>query len=85
MQKTPTGYEAQYKPEEPGPNAVKVEFAEKEVSKTPFIVNVEAQVDESKVEVQGLESRKFIDRNVIILAYSANVLMKQFVDNKHGG
>lgn len=63
--KTRDGYEAQYTPDEPGPNAVKVEFAEKEVSKTPFIVNVETEIDETKVQLKGLESRKCLSWNVI--------------------
>ena len=82
--KTPKGYEAQYTPTEAGPNAVKLEYAEREYSKTPFMVDVETDIDELKVLVQGLEARKFINRNVIILAYSEIFIMRQFVYNKHG-
>ena len=82
--KTKEGYEALYTPKEPGPNAVKVELAEKEVSKTPFVVNVEAEFDEKKVEVKGLESRKFINYECDILANGEDAFLEQFVYNKHG-
>ena len=76
--KTPKGYEAEYTPTEAGPNAVKLEYAEREYSKTPFVVNVETDIDEKKVLVQGLDARKFVNGNVIILAYSEIYLLKQF-------
>ncbi|XP_052780237.1 filamin-A-like isoform X2 [Mya arenaria] len=54
--KVPEGYECLYTPEEGGNNNVKVEYAGKEVPKSPYHVQVETPIDESKVEIKGLES-----------------------------
>ena len=56
--KVPEGYECVYKPDQSGPNSVKVEYAEQEVPKSPYHVQVDEKVDESNVEIKGLESRK---------------------------
>lgn len=61
--KVPGGYECLYTPKEGGNSSVKVEFAGKEVPKSPYHVSVEADVDVSKVQLKGLESRKFVVRS----------------------
>ena len=82
--KTKEGYEAEFKPEQSGPNDVKVLLAEKEVTKTPFVVNVVAEFDEKNVEIKGLESRKLYDWNVIFMADGEDGSLKEYVYNKHG-
>lgn len=59
MQQTPEGYQTVFAPMEPGPHKVNVNFAGKEVPKSPFNVNVEPAVDVGAVEVLGLEKRKY--------------------------
>lgn len=58
MQPSPEGYQTVFAPMEPGPHKVNVNFAGKEVPKSPFNVNVEPAVDVGAVEVLGLEKRK---------------------------
>lgn len=58
MQQTPEGYQTVFAPMEPGPHKVNVNFAGKEVPKSPFNVQVEPAVDVGAVEVLGLEKRK---------------------------
>ncbi|XP_053377764.1 filamin-A-like isoform X5 [Mercenaria mercenaria] len=55
-QKTPEGYQTVFAPLEEGPHKVNVNFAEKEVPKSPFTVQVEPACDVGKVEVMGLET-----------------------------
>ena len=57
-QKIPEGYEAIFAPLEPGPHLVNVNFAGKEVPKSPFPVTVEPKCDVGAVDVLGLETRK---------------------------
>lgn len=57
--KKPSGYETLFAPIEPGPHLVHVNFNQKEVPKSPFSVNVEPKADIGKVQVTGLETRKF--------------------------
>lgn len=71
-QQTPEGYVTSYAPLEVGPHKVKVEYASKELPKSPFPVEVkpksgEAPMDVSgeapkdvPVTVKGLETRKFV-------------------------
>ena len=56
--KTKDGFECDYTPKESGPSSVKVEYSGKELPKSPYVVNVESDVDISKVAIKGLESRK---------------------------
>ncbi|XP_052286873.1 filamin-A-like isoform X5 [Dreissena polymorpha] len=56
LKKVPDGYECVYTPQEGGDNYVKVEFAGKEVPKSPYHVQVESPVDVTKVEIKGLET-----------------------------
>lgn len=58
--KTPDGYECAYTPTESGNNSIKVIYAEKEVPKSPFHVDVQSPVDISKVQLKGLEKRKLL-------------------------
>lgn len=51
------GYDCLFTPTVPGQHKVKIEYAAKEVPKSPFTVNVET-IDVSKVLVKGLETRK---------------------------
>lgn len=53
-----------YTPQEGGDNYVKVEFAGKEVPKSPYHVQVESPVDETKVQIKGLETRKFASTRI---------------------
>lgn len=55
---TPEGYQTVFAPLEEGPHKVNVNFAQKDVPKSPFTIQVEPAVDVSKVEVMGLETRK---------------------------
>ncbi|KAL4226921.1 hypothetical protein ACF0H5_014899 [Mactra antiquata] len=55
-QQTPEGYQTVFAPLEPGPHKVNVNFAEKEVPKSPFSVDVQPKVDIGAVEVMGLET-----------------------------
>lgn len=57
-QKTPEGYQAIFAPLEPGPHLVNVNFAGKEVPRSPFPVTVEPKCDLNAVDVLGLETRK---------------------------
>ena len=57
-QKIPEGYQANFAPLEPGPHLVNVNFAGKELPKSPFPVTVEPKVDIGAVDVLGLETRK---------------------------
>lgn len=57
--KTPEGYEALFAPLETGPHVVRVNFDNKEVPQSPFKVDVVAPADVAKVEIKGLEKRKF--------------------------
>ena len=56
--KTKDGYQTTFAPLEVGPYKVKVEYAGKEIPKSPFSVPVEPKMDLDKVEVKGLETRK---------------------------
>ena len=58
-QPKPSGYETLFAPLEPGPHLVNVTFNEKEVPNSPFSVNVEPKADVGRVQVTGLETRKF--------------------------
>ena len=62
--KTKDGYQATFAPLEVGPYKVKVEYAGKEIPKSPFNVPVEPKIDMNKIEVKGLETRKF-DKNIL--------------------
>jgi filamin len=62
-QQTPEGYQTVFAPLEEGPHKVNVNYAGKEVPKSPFTVQVEPACDTGKVEVMGLETRKFFNRN----------------------
>lgn len=57
--KTPEGYETTYAPLEVGPHKIKVDFAGKEVPKSPYPVDVVPKGKEKPVTVKGLETRKF--------------------------
>lgn len=57
LKKSKEGYETMFAPLEDGPHLVKVEFAGKEIPKSPFKVDV-AKLDLSKVDIKGLEKRK---------------------------
>jgi len=59
MQQTPEGYQTVLAPMEPGPHKVNVNFAGKEVPKSPFTVQVEPAVDVGAVDVIGLDKRKY--------------------------
>jgi len=61
VKETPEGFETTYAPLESGPHKVKVEYANKEVPKSPYPVEVTPRTKgekEPKVEVKGLETRK---------------------------
>jgi len=58
LQQTPEGYQTLFAPVEEGPHKVNVNFAGKEVPKSPFPVNVEPKCNVGAVEVLGLETRK---------------------------
>ena len=66
--KTKDGYQAIFAPLEVGPYKVKVEYAGKEIPKSPFSVPVEPKTDLNKVEVKGLETRKlsYVSLNLIV-------------------
>jgi len=54
-----------------------VEYAGKEVPKSPFHIQVETDVDVSKVEIKGLETRKFVDvMNILYGLHFGNLLKK---------
>ena len=57
-QKIPEGYEAIFAPLEPGPHLVNINFAGKDVPKSPFPVTVEPKRDVVTIDVLGLETRK---------------------------
>lgn len=65
--KVPGGYQCLYSPKEPGNNSVKVEFAGKEVPNSPYHVNVQSDVDVTKVQIKGLESRKLAKKEPLHL------------------
>lgn len=56
------GYEATFAPLEEGPYKIKVEQAGKEVPGSPFGVEVKPKTDVTKIEVKGLETRKFKEK-----------------------
>lgn len=56
--KSPEGYATTFAPLEPGPHVVNVKFANQEVPKSPFNVNVEPKPNVGAVTVKGLETRK---------------------------
>lgn len=58
IQKKPEGYGTTFTPTEPGPHKVSVNFAGKEVPKSPFNVNVVPKANVGAVKVKGLETRK---------------------------
>ena len=58
IQKKPEGYGTTFTPTEPGPHKVNVNFAGKEVPKSPFNVNVQPKANIGAVKVKGLETRK---------------------------
>lgn len=58
--KTKDGVDCEYTPTESGNNYVKVIFADKEVPKSPFHVDVQSPFDITKVEIKGLEKRKLV-------------------------
>ena len=58
-QQIPEGFQTMFAPLEPGPHLVNVNFAGKEVPKSPFAVTVEPKVDVGAVDVLGLETRKW--------------------------
>ena len=57
-QRIPEGFQAIFAPLEPGPHLVNVNFAGKEVPRSPFPVTVEPKCDIGAVDVLGLETRK---------------------------
>lgn len=59
LQQTTEGYHTVFAPVEPGLHKVNVNFAGKEVPRSPFKVNVEPAVNVGAVEVKGLERRKY--------------------------
>lgn len=58
MSQTTEGYQTVLAPMEPGPHKLSVNFAGKEVPRSPFMVNVEPAVDFDSIYVKGLERRK---------------------------
>ena len=57
--KIPEGYECTFAPKEEGPHKIKVEYAGHEVPKSPVHVKVEPKLDIKKLQVKGLDERKF--------------------------
>ena len=58
VRRVPEGYTTTFAPLEPGPHKVNVNFAGKEVPRSPFPVKVEPKVNVGAVQVRGLETRK---------------------------
>lgn len=56
--KTPEGYETLYAPLEVGPHQIKVEYAGREIPKSPFPVEVQPKSKDAPTKVKGLEARK---------------------------
>ena len=56
----PDGYETTYAPLETGPHKIKVEYAGREIPKSPIPVEVKPKSKDkpTKVDVKGLETRK---------------------------
>ena len=65
--KTATAFETTYKPTEMGTHKVKVEYMDKEITGSPFSVDVLKPVDVSKVKVKGLDTRKFVFGKLMII------------------
>lgn len=57
-ERAPEGYRTNFAPIEPGPHKVGVNFAGKEIPKSPFPVTVEPRTNVGAVRVRGLETRK---------------------------
>lgn len=57
--KVPEGYESMFNPKEKGPHKICFEVDGKEVPKSPITTNVEARLEIKKLQVKGLEKRKF--------------------------
>ena len=77
VKKTPEGYETLYAPLEVGPHMIKVEYAGKEVPKSPFPVQVQPKGKEAPVKVKGLEARKWTR----ILYYWFNCQLESYTVN----
>lgn len=60
--KIPEGYEVMYAPLEVGPHKIKVEYANREIPKSPYPVEVQPKSKDKPKEtpatVKGLETRK---------------------------
>lgn len=59
--KVPGGYESAFTPKQQGPHKLKIELDNKEVPKSPVTANVVPKLDVKKLEVKGLEKRKWRD------------------------
>lgn len=59
VKKIPEGYETLYAPLEVGPHKIKVEYAGREIPKSPIPVEVQPKSKEGPVKVKGLEARMF--------------------------
>ena len=57
--KVPEGYECTFNPKVKGPHKVKVEFSGKEIPQSPITVDVVDKFEIKKIEVKGLDKRKF--------------------------
>lgn len=57
----------EYEPKTPGTYTVAVYFANSEIPKSPIKVTVEASVDLSKVKVVGLDTRKCVDFDTVLV------------------
>ena len=60
-------FTVEYEPTTPGMYTVQVYFAEKEIPKSPIKVKVESSIDVSKVTVKGLDTRKWISVDCIVV------------------
>ena len=66
LQQTTEGYKTVFAPVEEGPHKINVNFAGKEVPRSPFHVNVEPAVNVGAVIVKGLETRKLSYRSFLL-------------------
>ena len=63
MDKKPDGFETFYSSNEPGPHVFKIEHNGKEIPESPLTCDVE-KLEPRKVDVKGLETRKFDKDNI---------------------
>lgn len=59
LRRTRDGYETQFGPSELGGHLVHVSYNNQELPQSPFPVDTQAVVDLNKVEIRGLEKRKW--------------------------